>query len=187
MPPTLLVVSGPPATGKTTLAHALAQALHCPAICRDEIKEGFISGAASESFSPQRGDAANLEATAAFFDVVEPPDPAWRHAGRRSGISTPPLGAAAHRADRGGQHPGHHMRCDGGCRPRSPTTALAKRVLASALPCRFRPGPVAARRAATGRTRAPYQPIRMKLPVLVVDTSDGYRPAFDEIVAFAAE
>ena len=30
-----------------------------------------------------------------------------------------------------------------------------------------------------------YQPIDLDLPTLVVNTSDGYRPGFDEIVAFA--
>ena len=71
MRPTLIVVSGPPASGKTTLAHALAQAVHCPAICRDEIKEGLVGGATAESFVPARGDAANRAAAAAFFDVVD--------------------------------------------------------------------------------------------------------------------
>jgi uridine kinase len=38
--PMLVVVSGPAGSGKTTLAHTIARAVGCPAICRDEIKEG---------------------------------------------------------------------------------------------------------------------------------------------------
>jgi adenylate kinase family enzyme len=40
--PALIVVSGPMGSGKTTLAHRIAQAVGCPAICRDEIKEGMM-------------------------------------------------------------------------------------------------------------------------------------------------
>jgi len=43
--PTLVVVSGPPGTGKTTLAHKIAKAVGCPAVCRDEIKEGMMHAA----------------------------------------------------------------------------------------------------------------------------------------------
>jgi cytidylate kinase len=45
MAPALIVVSGPPGAGKTTLAHQLAQAVGCPAVCRDEIKGGIGSSA----------------------------------------------------------------------------------------------------------------------------------------------
>jgi adenylate kinase family enzyme len=38
--PVLVVVSGPRGSGKATLAHRIAEAVGCPAICRDEIKEG---------------------------------------------------------------------------------------------------------------------------------------------------
>ena len=41
--PTLIVVSGPAGSGKTTLAHALAAAVGCPAVSRDEIKEGMVA------------------------------------------------------------------------------------------------------------------------------------------------
>ena len=47
--PTLVVVSGPPRTGKTTLAHMIARAVPCPAVCRDEIKEGMVHAAGDGS------------------------------------------------------------------------------------------------------------------------------------------
>ncbi|WP_424216902.1 AAA family ATPase (plasmid) [Streptomyces sp. BI20] len=66
--PLLLVVSGGPGSGKTTLAHALAGALGCPAVVRDEIKQGLVAdsgpGAAGDRENP------DLVALRAFFDVL---------------------------------------------------------------------------------------------------------------------
>lgn len=186
MRPTLIVVSGPPASGKTTLAHALAQAVHCPAICRDEIKEGLVGGATSESFVPARGDAANQAATAAFFDVV---DLMLEH-----GVTL--VAEAAFR---------HHRWA-----PR--LTSFGKLADVRVINCvvddavarqrhrqrwidepwrrRFHADPDPERLAkADPRAVDPlgaYQPIRADLPTLAVDTSDGYRPDFDEIVSFAS-
>jgi predicted kinase len=67
--PTLVVVSGPPGSGKTTLAHALAQALPCPAICRDEIKEG-MSHAQGSNFQGGYGDPLTERTLPLFFEVV---------------------------------------------------------------------------------------------------------------------
>lgn len=186
MPPTLLVVSGPPATGKTTLAHALARALHCPAICRDEIKEGLVSGATSGSFLPRRGDAANLAATAAFFDVVDlligrgvtlVAEAAFQHQ-----RWAPRLIALTESADI------RVITCvasDDAVRDRRRrrlrNEPWRRRFHADSDPDQLR--------SAEQPEDAPasYEPIRLKLPVLAVDTSDGYRPAFEEIVAFAAD
>src|SRR4029450_7825987 len=66
--PTLVVVSGPPRSGKTTLAHALAEAIPCPAICRDEIKEGLVHP--SGEFEPAPGDGLTELALPLFFDVL---------------------------------------------------------------------------------------------------------------------
>ncbi|MBR7838764.1 AAA family ATPase [Actinospica durhamensis] len=75
--PALLVVSGPPGSGKTTLAHLIARQVGCPAICRDEIKEGMVH--ATPGFAPAEAaavpDAAahelNLRTLPAFFGVLE--------------------------------------------------------------------------------------------------------------------
>jgi predicted kinase len=37
-----MLVSGPAGSGKTTLAHAIASAVGCPDICRDEIQDGMV-------------------------------------------------------------------------------------------------------------------------------------------------
>ena len=53
------MVAGPAGSGKTTLAHAIAAAVGCPAICRDEIKEGMVHttwGHAAAGFVARPGD-----------------------------------------------------------------------------------------------------------------------------------
>jgi predicted kinase len=67
--PTLIVVSGPPGAGKTTLAHEIARAVGCPAVCRDEIKEGMVH--AAPGFVPGPDDELTRRALPTFFGVLE--------------------------------------------------------------------------------------------------------------------
>jgi predicted kinase len=52
-----------------TLAYLLAQAVGCPAICRDEIKEGMAHS--SPGFAPAPGDELTMRTLPVFFGVVE--------------------------------------------------------------------------------------------------------------------
>ena len=178
--PTLVIVSGPPGAGKTTLAHRLAQAIGCPAVCRDEIKEGLLH-AHDGGFEPGVGDALTQRALPLFFDVVRLllaakvtvvaeaafQDPLWRR-----GLE-PLSGLAQVRV----------VHC----------TVAADVSFARAVE---RDAEDAARRAAHGvsaallglegwRERvAAFERLSLAVPSLEVDTTDGYEPDLREIVAF---
>ncbi|MFD0393212.1 zeta toxin family protein [Streptomyces nogalater] len=66
--PTLVVVSGGPGTGKTTLAHELARVLGCPAIIRDEIKQGMVMS--HPGYQSGGGDPLNYPTLDAFFEYL---------------------------------------------------------------------------------------------------------------------
>ena len=57
--PTLIVVAGPPASGKTTLARQLALALRMPLICKDTLKESLFDhlAASDRAWSRRLGGA----------------------------------------------------------------------------------------------------------------------------------
>jgi predicted kinase len=170
--PALIVVAGPPGAGKTTLAHALARAVRCPALSRDEIKEGLVCTA---------GDAddpgADLQrlATDAFFDalalllgrgVTVVAEAAFQH--RVWAPRLEPLRAVAHV---------RVVLCE--VDPDVARARQAARSLGDPERERFHPT------ADPDRATASYDPPRLDVPTLGVDTSDGYRPAFETIVEFA--
>jgi predicted kinase len=181
--PTLVVVSGPAGSGKTTLAHAIASAVGCPAICRDEIKEGMVHatwGPAASGFVAQPGDELTARTLPVFFAVLE--------VLLRAGVTT--VAEAAFQ--------------DHVWRPRlAPLLGLARlrivhctvdpglacqRVLRRAQDNPLRRAHADLDPANPGLPGHPGRPafvrIALTAPSLEVDTTDGYRPALDQIVAF---
>lgn len=66
--PLLIVVTGPPASGKTTLARILADKINCPLISRDELKEGLINTLSVPH--SQLDKSVDLHVYDTFFEII---------------------------------------------------------------------------------------------------------------------
>jgi predicted kinase len=177
--PTLVVVSGPGGSGKTTLAHLVAGAIGCPAVCRDEIKEGMVH--ATPGFLPSPGDPLTRRTVTTFFGVIE--------LLLRAGVTLV--------AEAAFQSPLWHSGLD-------PLADLAEiRVLRCTVSSELARSRMTARLADNPRrgrahadldalgvpaaAAAAFDHVRLAAPTLSVDTTSGYRPALEDIVAFINE
>ncbi|MDF6044553.1 AAA family ATPase [Streptomyces sp. JH14] len=176
--PTLVVVSGGPGTGKTTLAHTLAQELGCPAIIRDEIKQGLVMS--TPGHRSGGNDPLNLPTLEAFFGVLKAllqasvtlvaeaafQDRVWRPrleplaelAQIRVIRCSTPAAVAHHRIVHRAQHIAHRA-------------AHGDQALLDAI-------------AAGEHSLDSFVPISLDVPTLVVDTLDGYSPSLPDIASF---
>ena len=67
--PLLIVVTGSPATGKSTLAHILADKINCPLLSRDQFKEGLINTLGLSHSQLNR--SVDLQVYETFFETIE--------------------------------------------------------------------------------------------------------------------
>lgn len=180
--PTVIVVSGPPGSGKTTLAHGLAALIGCPAICRDEIKEGMAHTV--PGYEPGPDDSLPWRAFEVFFEVLELmaragvtvvaeaafQDPLWRRGLARL---TPFANVRI-----------VHCVVDG-------DTAYERRLARAAADPRRRavhetPEQTPDRETAV-RGHEAFVRLSLDAPWIGVDTTDGYRPGLAEVAAWVNE
>ena len=172
--PRLLVVAGPPGSGKTTLSRMVGDAVGLPVLCRDGIKEGavFTTGELVDHGTPRASALFDL-----FYDVLD------AHLSR--GISV--VAEAAFRPDIAqaellGRQSCARLKL---LRCHAPDDVWFDRFRQRAP----RPGHaddqfIARTLAAGGPDAGAYRLDLPGVPTLDVDTSAGYRPALDEIVDF---
>jgi predicted kinase len=169
--PALVVVSGPPGSGKTILAHALARELGCPAICRDEIREGVVRAGTP--------DPGMLHTLTTFFDVLT--------LLVRAGVTTVAEAAFQDRLWQPGLAPltglarVRVVRCS--VTPSTARSRIADRLRATANRAAHDDAGLLRRMDAGAAT---WAPISLPVPTLTVDTTDGYSPGLREIVAFSS-
>jgi predicted kinase len=175
--PTLVVVSGPAGSGKTTLAHRIAGAIGCPAICRDEIKEGMVH--TTPGFVAAHGDELTRRTLPTFFQVLD--------VLLRAGVTTVAEAAFQDRVWRPRLEPLRAL-----ARVRLVHCEVDAEVAWGRIRRRHDENPTRRAHADPGADAARAQALRHRgfdrvsidEPAIRVDTTDGYRPGLDEIVAF---
>lgn len=175
--PMLVIVSGSPAAGKTTLATSLANDLSLPLFARDNFKEVLMDamGAPDRARSSELGRASFALLCEVVGRLLDASAGAVIESNFHRGRSEPDLAPLVSRAKtvllhcetspaeierryverfaRGERHPGHHD--------------------LDALPALL-----------TNLEQGVYEPLQLDIPTLRIDTTNGYRPTERQIKAF---
>lgn len=173
------MVTGRPGAGKTTLADELARAVRCPLISRDRIKEGCVN---TTGQSDSTSDAVKRKVYDAFFgairhmvdhEITVVAEAAFQHRAWANGLDGL-MRAARVRV----------IQCE--VTAELARTRQVERGLADPRREWFHGDPlVQAARDGVELPLEEYEPPRLEVPTLAVDTTDGYRPGMEAIAAFA--
>jgi predicted kinase len=169
--PTLIIVSGPGGSGKTTLAHQLATTLGCPALCRDEIKEGMA--ASNPGFVPATSDYLTERTYHLFFEVIA--------LFLKAEVSHVAEAAFQHRLWSRGLEALADMAMLRVIRCQAPDELTRQRALTRLYDAPTRASHADLEHFSAHRT---FDPLHLDAPTLDVDTSDGWRPDLELIAAF---
>jgi predicted kinase len=178
--PFVIVVTGRPGSGKTTLAHTLARRICCPALCRDEFKEGYVHTMGGTHAS--LGQDINWRLFNIFFETVDfvvskgisiVIEAAFQHK-----LWVPKLTLLAEVARVS------IVVCT--VDPNLARSRFIERGLANPARERFHgDNAVHATKDGLELPVMQYEPPEMDLPSLTVDTTDGYNPTLEQIASFA--
>ncbi len=169
--PTLILVTGPAGSGKTTLAHQLAAAIGCPAVSRDEIKEGMVFS--HPGFVASTSDPLTLRTYGLFFETLT--------LLLRAEVTLVAEAAFQHRLWVQGLSP-----LDDLATLRIVRCAVSEEIARERQRQRLLSQSTRAAHAdAQHLTRAePFDRLHLDVPTLDVDTSDGWQPGLPAIEAF---
>ena len=173
--PTLVIVSGPAGSGKTTLAHELARSLACPAVCRDEIKEGMVHAAGA--FDPATGDVLTPRTLPVFFEVIrlllESRVTVVAEAAFQDKVWNPNLEAVKQRANL------RIVQCH-----TDPVTGRNRIIERAESRTAHADAALLEVLAAGDRYFDEFERVAIAAPSIDVDTTAGYEPTIEQIVAF---
>jgi predicted kinase len=180
--PTLVMVSGPPGSGKTTLARRIARELPCPLVSRDDINEGIFHTFGHDLAVAGKESVARITFDAFFrtvdlllsFQATVVAEAAFQHRRWRLGLDT--LTAAV-------ELKVVHCTIDPGLARRR---VIERRAASPAGPSARRAA--AARRTESGGGTADgFEEVSLAVPALRVATANGYDPGIENVIAFIRE